>query len=220
MQTTTKNAARAAAQAKPCQNSDDNASQPEGRAIFKQVVIDGRGYLVPLGASTACPASTKTAQLVLQAQDETESLRTVLRACQAVAALAENTSNPHSTISMEALGELLHLHSDAMDARLDSLGELIEAAFTALATNPVDARARTLAFDARDFVQHMRQAQLALGAVACMVPSSTDTLSGEDLGAALRLVIDAMATRAGTMDEQLDALHAELTRGAAKGGAA
>lgn len=220
MQTTTNNAARVAAQAKPCPNSDNNAPQPEGRAIFKQVVVDGQGYLVPLGADAACPAAAKAAQLVLQAQDETESLRTVLRACQAVAVLAENISNPHSTISMEALGELLHLHSDAMDARLDSLGELIEVAFTALATNPVDDRARTLAFEARDFVQHMRQAQLALGAVACMVPSSTDTLSGEDLGAALRLVIDAMATRAGTMDEQLDALHAELTRGAAKGGAA
>ena len=80
MQTTTKNAARAAAQAKPCQNSDDNAPQPEGRAIFKQVVIDGQGYLVPLGASSACPVAAKVSPLVLQAQDETESLRTVLRA--------------------------------------------------------------------------------------------------------------------------------------------
>ena len=220
MQTTTNNAARAAAQAKPCQNSPDSAQQPENRAIFDHVVVRGRGYLLRRGAGAACPSAAKAAQLVLQAQDETESLRTVLRACQAVAALAGDISNPHATISMEALGELLHLHSDAMDARIDSLGELIEAAFDAVACNQVGDLARTLAFDARDFVGHIRQAQLAFGAVACMVPCATDTLAGEDLSAALCLVIDALAARTVAMDDQLDALHAVLTRRAAKGGAA
>ncbi|MGD9773856.1 hypothetical protein [Diaphorobacter sp.] len=243
MQTMTNNAARVAAQAKPCLKGRDNVPAPKANPTFRQVVVNGQGFLVPLGADpafpstaeaedvfdqialygqdgyllrrntdTACPAAAKASQLALQAQDETESLRTVLSACRAVAAMAAVLSDPGAMISMEALGELLHLHNDAMATRIDSLEEMIEAASKGVADRPMGDTARSVAFDARDFVCHLRTAQLAFGAIACMVPSSTDTLSGEDLSAAISLVIDAMAARTVAMDEQLDALYAALAR--------
>ena len=65
--------------------------------------------------------------------------------------------------------------------------------------------------DASDQHTHMCQAQLAFEAVADMVPSAANTLTGENLAAALRLLADAMAERTAAMDDMLDALHAALT---------
>ncbi|MBU1354602.1 MAG: hypothetical protein KKB95_22280 [Gammaproteobacteria bacterium] len=236
MHTTTHNAAPKAVQAKPCQKCRDNFPLPEAEAVFDQHVV--HGYLVRRGATTACPAAdkpcmTKAPQhpqqapkptppnlpnLVLQAQDCTESLRTVLRACHAVASLAAGATHLHSTASMDGLGELLHLHSDAMEQRLDSIGTLIDTLRTAIGARPTGDRARHLAMDASDQHTHMRQAQLAFAAVADMVPCAADSLTGENLGAALRLLADAMAERTAAMDDMLDALHAVLTTAPAQQG--
>lgn len=168
-------------------------------------------------AREAAQAEPCLAQLALQAQDFTESLRTVLRACHAVASLAAGATHPHAIVSRDGLGELLHLHGEAMEQRLEAIGALVEASRAALAARPSADRARRVAIDASDQLAHMRQAQLAWCAVACMVPYAADTLAGENLGAALRLLADAMAERTAAMDGMLDALHAAL---AAKGPAA
>lgn len=237
MHTTTHNAAPKAVQAKPCQNCRDNFPLPEAEDVFDQHVV--HGYLVRRGACTACPAADKPCMakaqphpqqepqpqshpeqptppnlpnLVLQAQDCTESLRTVLRACHAVASLAAGATHLHSTASMDGLGELLHMHSDAMDQRLDAIDALIETARTALVTRHHGDRARSLAMDACDQSHHMRQAQFAFAAVADMVPYAADTLSGENLAAALRVLADAMQERTAGLDDMLDALHAALVQ--------
>ena len=233
MNTTTHNAAREAVQAKPCQNCRDNFPLPEAEDVFDQHVV--HGYLVRRSACTACPNTAKPClvkeapepqglptlpQLVLEAQDFTESLRTVLRACHAVAELAAGVTQPHSIVTMEGLGELLHLHNDAMDQRLDALGTLLDALRNdTTASHPGD-RARKLAMDATDQHHHMRQAQLAFEAVADMVPCAADTLTGENLGAALRLLADAMAERTAAMDAMLDALYAALISSAVQRSAA
>ena len=224
MHTTTHNAAPEAVQAKPCQNCRDNFPLPEAEDVFDQHVV--HGYLVRRSACTACPNTAKPClvkeapqpqglptlpQLVLEAQDFTESLRTVLRACHAVAALAAGATHPHATVNMDGLGELLHLHNDAMEQRLDAIGTLIDAVRTAISARQTGDRARHLAMDATEQHHHMRQAQLAFAAVADMVPCAADTLTGENLGAALLLLADAMAERTAAMDDMLDALHAALT---------
>ncbi|BEP97005.1 hypothetical protein GmRootA79_53900 (plasmid) [Acidovorax sp. A79] len=225
MHTTTHNAAHKAVQAKPCQSCRDNFPLPEAQAVFDQHVV--HGYLVRRSASTACPNTAKPClvkeapdpqglptlpQLVLEAQDFTESLRTVLRACHAIAALAAGVTNPHATVSMDGLGELLHLHSDAMEQRLDAIGVRLDAVRTATGARDTSDRARHLAMDASDQHTHMCQAQLAFEAVADMVPCAADTLAGENLAAALRLLADAMAERTAAMDDMLDALHAVLVQ--------
>lgn len=225
MHTTTHNAANKAAQAKPCQNCRDNFPLPEAQDVFDQHVV--HGYLVRRSACTACPNAAKPClvkesaqpqglptlpQLVLEAQDFTESLRTVLRACHAIASLAAGVTNPHATVSMDGLGELLHLHSDAMEQRLDAIGVRLDAVRTATGARDTSDRARHLAMDASDQHTHMCQAQLAFEAVADMAPCAADTLTGESLAAALRLLADAMAERTAAMDDMLDALHAVLVQ--------
>lgn len=225
MHTTTHNAAHQAVQAKPCQNCRDNFPLPEAQDVFDQHVV--HGYLVRRSACTACPNTAKPClvkeapqpqclptlpQLVLEAQDYTESLRTVLRACHAIAALAAGVTNPHATVSMDGLGELLHLHSDAMEQRLDAIGVRLDAVRTATGARDTSDRARHLAMDASDQHTHMCQAQLAFEAVADMAPCAADTLTGENLAAALRLLADAMAERTAAMDDMLDALHAVLVQ--------
>ena len=225
MHTTTHNAAREAVQAKPCQNCRDNLPLPEAKDVFDQHVV--HGYLVRRSACTACPNTAKPClvkeapepqglptlpQLVLEAQDFTESLRTVLRACHAVASLAAGVTNPHATVNMDGLGELLHLHSDAMEQRLDAIGVRLDAVRTATGARDTSDRARHLAMDASDQHTHMCQAQLAFEAVADMAPCAADTLTGENLAAALRLLADAMAERTAAMDDMLDALHAVLVQ--------
>lgn len=225
MHTTTHNAAHKAVQAKPCQNCRDNFPLPEAQDVFDQHVV--HGYLVRRSACTACPNTAKPClvkeapkpqglptlpQLVLEAQDFTESLRTVLRACHAIAALAAGVTNPHATVSMDGLGELLHLHSDAMEQRLDAIGALMDTVRKTTGARHTGDRARHLAMDATDQHHHMRQAQLAFAAVADMVPCAADTLTGENLAAALRLLADAMAERTAAMDDMLDALHAVLVQ--------
>lgn len=163
-------------------------------------------------AREAAQAEPCLPQLVLQAQDFTESLRTVLRACHAIASLAAGATNPHATVSMDGLGELLHLHSDAMEQRLGAIGKLIDTVRTAASARQTGDRARHLAMDATDQHHHMRQAQLAFAAVADMVPCAANTLTGENLAAALRLLADAMAERTAAMDDMLDALHAVLVQ--------
>jgi len=223
MRTTTHNAASQAAQAEPCQNCRDNFPLPEAQDVFDQHVV--HGYLVRRSACTACPNPAKPClvkesaqpqglptlpQLVLEAQDFTESLRTVLRACHAIAALAAGVTNPHATVNMDGLGELLHLHSDAMEQRLDAIGVRLDALRTATGARDTGDRARHLAMDASDQHTHMCQAQLAFEAVADMAPCAADTLMGENLAAALRLLADAMDERTAAMDNMLDALHAVL----------
>lgn len=225
MHTTTHNAAPEAVQAKPCQNCRDNFPLPGAEDVFDQHVV--HGYLVRRSACTACPNTAKPClvkevpepqglpalpQLVLEAQDYTESLRTVLRACHAIAALAAGVTNPHATVSMDGLGELLHLHSDAMEQRLDAIGVRLDAVRTATGARDTGDRARHLAMDASDQHTHMCQAQLAFEAMADMAPCAADTLTGENLAAALRLLADAMAERTAAMDDMLDALHAVLVQ--------
>lgn len=225
MHTTTHNAAKQAVQAKPCQNCRDNFPLPEAQDVFDQHVV--HGYLVRRSACTACPNTAKPClvkeapepqglptlpQLVLEAQDFTESLRTVLRACHAIAALAAGATNPHATVNMDGLGELLHLHSDAMEQRLDAIGVRLDAVRTATSARDTSDRARHLAMDASDQHTHMCQAQLAFEAVADMAPCAADTLTGENLAAALRVLADAMAERTAAMDDMLDALHAVLVQ--------
>lgn len=225
MHTTTHNAAREAVQAKPCQNCRDNFPLPEAANVFDQHVV--HGYLVRRSACTACPNTAKPClvkeapkpqglpnlqQLVLEAQDFTESLRTVLRACHAIASLAAGVTNPHATVSMDGLGELLHLHSDAMEQRLDAIGVRLDTVRTATGARDTNDLARHLAMDASDQHTHMCQAQLAFEAVADMAPCAADTLTGENLAAALRLLVDAMAERTAAMDDMLDALHAVLVQ--------
>ena len=163
-------------------------------------------------AHPAAQAELCLSQLVLEAQDFTESLRTVLRACHAIASLAAGVTNPHATVSMDGLGELLHLHSDAMEQRLDAIGVRLDAVRTATGARDTSDRARHLAMDASDQHTHMCQAQLAFEAVADMAPCAADTLTGENLAAALRLLADAMAERTAAMDDMLDALHAVLVQ--------
>lgn len=163
-------------------------------------------------AHPAAQAELCLSQLVLEAQDFTESLRTVLRACHAIASLAAGATNPHATVNMDGLGELLHLHSDAMEQRLDAIGVRIDALRTATGIRHTDDRARHLAMDATDQHTHMCQAQLAFEAVADMAPCAADALTGENLAAALRLLADAMAERTAAMDDMLDALHAVLVK--------
>ena len=162
-------------------------------------------------AREAAQAEPCLAQHVLQCQDHTESLRTVLRACHAVASLAAGASNPGAAVGMDGLGELLHLHSEAMEQRLDAIHTLIETIRTALIRRPERGQAISLTLNASDQLADMRQVQLAWQAVACMVPYAADTLTGENLAAALRLMADAMHGRTAAMDDMLDALHAALT---------
>ena len=225
MHTTTHNAAREAVQAKPCQNCRDNFPLPEAQDVFDQHVV--HGYLVRRSACTACPNAAKPClvketpkpqglptlpQLVLEAQDFTESLRTVLRACHAIASLAAGATNPHATVNMDGLGELLHLHSDAMEQRLDAIGVRLDAVRTATGARDTGDRARHLTMDASDQHTHMSQAQLAFEAVADMAPCAADSLTGENLAAALRLLADAMGERTAAIDDMLDALHAVLVQ--------
>lgn len=229
MQTTIQNAAHMAVQAEPCANCRDNFILRDLHGPLD--VFDGpavHGQIERRRACTACPETDKPcmkpaavtdptlngnalAELVLQAQDETESLRTVLRACHAVAALAVGVTHPHATVSMDGLGELLHLHSNAMGQCLDAIGTRIDTLRMASTAREPGDRARRLALDASDQVTHMCQAHHAFEAVACLVPSVADTLTGENLGAALRLLADAMDERTASMDDMLDALHAALT---------
>jgi len=163
-------------------------------------------------APEAVQAEPCLPQLVLEAQDFTESLRTVLRACHAIASLAAGVTNPHATVNMDGLGELLHLHSDAMEQCLDAIGQRIDAVRKAPGLRDTSDRARHLALDASDQHTHMCQAQLAFEAVADMAPCAADTLTGENLAVALRLLADAMAERTAAMDDTLDALHAVLVQ--------
>ncbi len=77
---------------------------------------------------------------------------------------------------------------------------------------PERGQAISLVLNASDQLANMRQVQLAWQAVACMVPYAADTLTGENLGAALRLLADAMQERTAAMDDKLDALHAALAQ--------
>ena len=225
MHTTTHNAAREAVQAKPCQNCRDNFPLPEAEDVFDERVV--QGYVQRRRACTACPNAAKPClvkeaskpqglptlqQLVLEAQDHTESLRTVLRACHATAALAAGVTNPHTTVSMEGLGELLHLHSEAMERCLDAIDALIETTRATLFNRPVGDQARSLALNASDQLANMRQVQLAQETVASMLPYANDTLAGENLAATQCLLADAMAERTAVMDDMLDALHAALVQ--------
>ncbi len=76
---------------------------------------------------------------------------------------------------------------------------------------PERGQAISLVLNASDQLADMRQVQLAWQAVARMVPYAADTLTGENLAAALRLMADAMHGRTAAMDDMLDALHAALT---------
>ncbi len=166
----------------------------------------------PNAAREAAQAKPCLAQSVLLCQDQTESLRTVLRACHAVASLAAGASNPGATVGMDGLGELLHLHSEAMEQRLDAIHNLTETIRATLVRRPERGQAISLVLNASDQLANMRQVQLAWQAVACMVPYAADTLTGENLGAALRLLADAMQERTAAMDDKLDALHAALAQ--------
>jgi len=242
MNMTTHNAAREVAQAEPCPKSPqacngcrDNFYLHELHypdALHALDVFDGpavRGQIDRRRACTACPDAAKpclqarpadTAPapaptmpvLVLQAQDHTESLRTVLRACHAVASLAAGASNPGATVGMDGLGELLHLHSEAMEQRLDAIHNLTETIRATLVRRPERGQAISLVLNASDQLENMRQVQLAWQAIACMVPYAADTLTGENLGAALRLLADAMQERIAAMDDKFDALHAALAQ--------
>ncbi|GKS83812.1 hypothetical protein AVMA1855_06690 [Acidovorax sp. SUPP1855] len=233
MQTITHNAAHQAVQAKPCQNCRDNFPLPEPKDFFDQRVVTG--YIERRTACSACPAAVKpclpaspaadlapVVQLVLQCQDDTESIRTVLRAYRGVETLIGH-SDLSASPSGDELAELLRTFTMAIDARLVNLDNKLTAANTALREREqqgrIDAHAPHLAFEAVDQLGHLRFGRDAFAAMHSLVPYA-EHAEAEDLSAALHILGESMAARLQIMDDQLDALHAALVLHEAQAAAA
>lgn len=166
--------------------------------------------ITPNAAHEAVLAKPCLLQLVLQVQDDTESLRTVLRAYGAVEMLIAYTSHSHATVTGDNLSALLQTLNDAMDVRLDALCSKLDAVHAALRNResmPTIAGRRAL--DALDHTSMLQFVRNAYAAMQNLMPFA-ENASGDGLSAAIQLLGETMAARLQTMDEKLDALHAAL----------
>lgn len=222
MQTITQNAAPQAVQAKPCQSCPDNFALPEPKDCFDQRVVDS--YIERRTACNACPAAIKPCMAtpvsldlshhVLRCQDDTESIRTVLRAYRGVETLI-GRSDLASNVSGDELSELLRTFTTAIDARLVNLTGKLNSVNTALrqreSAGAIDAHAPHLAFEAVDQLGHLNFGRDAFAAMHSLARYA-EHAEGEDLSAALHILGEGMAARLQIMDDQLDALHAALVK--------
>lgn len=207
MHTPNHNAARQAVQAEPCLHAPG---------------ADTSNCICALGLDAKAPslqtaAMLAAAELVLQAEDDTEALRTVVRAYRAVQSMIGYTDHPHALVTGDDLSALLCTLNDAMTARLAALVAKVDTVRAALRRTPLDGQAVRLAADASDQAESLGTVRDAFVAVQDLAPWSEHT-QGTGLSAALQLLTDAMSERLATMDDQLDALHAALSTG--KAGAA
>jgi len=160
-------------------------------------------------AREAVMAKPCLAQLVLQAEDDTEALRTVLRAYRAIETLMAYATHPHAAVSGDELAALLLVHNRAMDIRLHALAAKIETVHTTLRACASDGPAAPLALQAIDHLENLRGVREAYGALQSLVPYAEHT-TGDDLSAALQMLNEAMTEHTAQMDDKLDALHAAL----------
>ena len=231
MQTITYNAAALAAQAEPCLNCPERFALPEAKTCFDKPVVAAcierrtAGNTCPAGFKPCLPpaAANGLSRQVLQCQDDTESIRTVLRACRGVGALLAHTSDIRANLSGDELAELLRTFTTAMDARLVNLDRKLIAANKVLRerekAGTVSARAPHLAFEAVDQLGHLRFGRDAFAAMHSLAPYA-EHAEADDLSAALHILGENMAARLQIMDDQLDALHAAVVDSEASAAAA
>ncbi|WP_326538609.1 hypothetical protein [Pseudorhodoferax sp.] len=197
MHTPTHNAAHPAVQAEPCLHAPGTDTSRCTCALGAHV------------STLQTAALLAAAELVLQAEDDTEGLRTVVRAYRAVQAMVGYTDHPHALVTGDDLAALLGTLNDAMSARLTAMGTKVDTVRAAVRRTPMDGQAVRLAADASDQAESLGTVRDAYGAVQHLAPYA-EHASGAGLSAALQLLNDAMCERLATMDEQLDALHAAL----------
>lgn len=164
-------------------------------------------------AALAAQAEPCLSHTVLQCQDDTESIRTVLRAYRGVGALLAHSSDIRTNLSGDELAELLRTFTTAMDARLVNLDSKVNTVNKALRereqAGTVSAQAPHLAFEAVDQLGHLRFGRDAFAAMHSLAPYA-EHAEADDLSAALHILGENMAARLQIMDDQLDALHAAV----------
>lgn len=174
-------------------------------------------------AELAVAAEPCLSHTVLQCQDDTESIRTVLRAYRGVGNLLAHSNDLTSTLSSDELAELLRSFTTAMDARLLNLTSKLRSTDGALrelrGRRGIDAHAPHLAFEALDQVVHLNFGRDAFAAMHSLAPYAEHAEPG-DLSAALQILGENMAARLQIMDDQLDGLHAALGQHEAQAAAA
>lgn len=199
MHTPIHSAAHQAVQAKPCLHAPGTDTSNCFCAL-------GLGANAPTLQTAALLAA---AELVLQAEDDTEALRTVVRAYRAVQAMIGYADHPHALVTGDDLSALLGTLNDAMTTHLTAMGAKVDTVRAALRRTPMDGQAVRLVADASDQAESLCTVRDAYGAVQHLAPYA-EHASGAGLSAALQLLNDAMCERLATMDDQLDALHAAL----------
>lgn len=174
-------------------------------------------------AALAAQAEPCLSHTVLQCQDDTESIRTVLRAYRGLGALLAHSSDIRANLSGDELAELLRSFTTAMDVRLVHLDRKLNATNKALrereTAGTVSARALHLAFEAVDQLGHLRFGRDAFAAMHSLAPYA-EHAEADDLSAALHILGENMAARLQIMDDQLDALHAAVVDSEAPAAAA
>jgi hypothetical protein len=199
MHTPTHNAAHQAVQAEPCLHAPGADTSDCTCAVVPGIA----------GPSLQSAAIGAAAHLVLQAEDDTEGLRTVVRAYRAVQDLVGYTNHPHALVTGDDLCALLGTLNDAMSARLAAVVTKVDAVRAAVRRTPMGGQAERLAADASDQTESLGTVRDAYCAMQHLAPYA-EHASGAGLSAALQLLNDAMCERLATMDAQLDALHAAL----------
>lgn len=164
-------------------------------------------------AAPAAQAKPCLSHTVLQCQDDTESIRTVLRAYRGVGALLARSSDITTNLSGDELSELLRTFTTAMDARLVNLDSKVNTVNKALRereqAGTIGANAPHLAFETVDQLGHLRFGRDAFAAMHSLAPYA-EHAEPDDLSAALHILGENMAARLQIMDDQLDALHAAV----------
>lgn len=155
--------------------------------------------------------STKPLQsMALAAYDETESLLATLRACETVAELVEAAGKRSSGANKEAIGELLHLHADALERRIAFISTTRQAIAQRIPQHlPGDSRASAADYNAAVHIDDFTQALRALESVALLVPL-LDGIHGDGLGETVRVVVGAMQEQADAMLRAFDELRNQL----------
>lgn len=210
----------------PCDGCPENTPLFKPEDIFDELALQGyiaRRRACPLRQDTdkpclrAAPSDTTaqapapdTAQCALQAQDETESIRTALRACLAVADLIEAAPQQYAAACMAPLGALLEVHCDAIADSLDAIDALMAAARRGASEGPHGAAARLLVQRASGQAADLRQSHVEQAAFEGLRDPHSAAWRA-CIAAQLRAVCKATAALTAAMDDALDAIHAELT---------
>lgn len=173
----------------------------------------------PADAAPAAPApapAPTVAALVLQAQDDTESVRSALHS---IAAVADMLQHEPAAWLEDDLQALLHVLNDTLRARLQELDKQVASVRARLPQRPIPrdcfssavaaGKHKHLAFEAADLVENLRRDATAFTALRDLAQHARSATLAY-LATTLRLIVNYQAAQLHQLDEKLDELHAAL----------